>query len=1218
MTIIATGRFLRIIGIVLGFVVLIVTQQLQAATYTYRNDVFSYDTPSGSATSVVWHAGTDATWLGSPACTTYPNGDDDWADIAFPSGFSFTFNNVLYSQVRVYSNGMLAFGADSSGFHRDYTPQALPITAAAGNSFTAPCTNAIPSKLMIAYWVDIIAGTATGITGAAVKYELLTTAGQRRFVISWDNVALYGSSATRYSFQIVLYESSGGLNSNFKYQYTKPLSGSGVTGNPGTVGVQVSTADYTQYSYNQAFIDPVAGTTILWYPSNQLFAKKAEYRFDESAWTGTADEIKDTSGASNNASRVGAATNIAAGKLCRGGSFTNNTLNTTVDAVSTPIVPASIGSVDFWYKSTNAWNSANTMLFDATTVASKPFFLMKRSNGKLRFVITDSAGTVSTAETSTAYTYAANTWHHIGVSWNLQPGTNQTVQQIFLDGVLVNTTTTTPFRSTTTGSIATLSNVYIGDNRTSGVTPSNGSPNGANGTIDEVYVYAIDINASQAAADMALTRPVCTALDHFHIVHGGSQLSCNGSVASITVEAHDPSHALISLSGATMNMATSTSHGTWSGISTINPVINATPGNGSYTFSNESSIVLGLANSNVEILNIDLASGAVTEHSGAAASCVANDYTFNNICDADFEFIQAGFRFLDSAGNNIGNQIAGTSSGTYYLQAVKNTCTSGTCTGVCTSVFPAGLAVNIGLAFECRNPTSCAGQQVILAASGTANAGLGAMTANNNGAVSSTTGSYSTQSVTFNAPSPTPSVPFTLKYADVGQIALWARYPNSSSATVSGSSTAFIVKPHHFSVSAIKQTAAPQLPNPAAASASDAKFVKAGEAFSATVTAMTSTNVATPNFGKETSPEGVLLTRNLLLPSGGAAGVLSNATLSGASFSSGVATVSNLAWNEVGIISLTPSIADADYLGVGDITGTTSSNIGRFIPDHFALSTLGTATPACGTFTYFAQDGFSNTAFGLTAQNLAGNTTANYNSSFAKLGLTTWTNFGFSTSTALPAGATLSASASAPTGTWTNGVASISAKHQISRPTNPTAETTVVIKAAPVDTDGVTMTATAIAPSTPLRYGRVFLQNVYGSELLSLNMPLEAQYYNGSDYITNTSDNCTVIPASSIMMSNYTTNLNACETQLSPTGNLNLVAGKITNLNLSPPNSSNTGSVDLTINLGTVATNKTCLSAIETNATAANLTWLGSNPNARATFGLYKGNDKQIYFRELY
>ena len=71
-----------------------------------------------------------------------------------------------------------------------------------------------------------------------------------------------------------------------------------------------------------------------------------------------------------------------------------------------------------------------------------------------------------------------------------------------------------------------------------------------------------------------------------------------------------------------------------------------------------------------------------------------------------------------------------------------------------------------------------------------------------------------------------------------------------------------------------------------------------------------------------------------------------------------------------------------------------------------------------------------------------------------------------------------------------------------------------------------------------LRYGRLYLQNAYGSELLALPIPVEAQYWNGSYYTVNTDDSCTAFPASSISMDNYLQSLNACETQFSPAGSL--------------------------------------------------------------------------------
>ena len=360
---------------------------------------------------------------------------------AVTCGVTFTFGGVVYNQVRIYSNGSLAFN-DTSGYWRDYTNTTLPITTASGMTVSG-CTDAAPARFMSVYWLDIVAGTANSTSGASIKYELLGTAPNRRLVISWVNVKLYNQTA-RYNFQVALYESPGGsINSNFKFQYT---TGS-ATGTGATVGVQLTTSDYTLYSYNQAFIDPTTGSAILWYPANQSVAKGAEYRFDEGTWNGTAGEVKDTSGGSSHGVKVGAASSTSNGKICRGGDFTGNNSTTTIDGVSIPITPANVGSVDLWYKSNSAWTANDAMLIDATSVATRPFFFMRTSSGTLKFSVSDAAGTVLTA-TSAAQSFAASTWHHVGVSWNLRPGTNQSLLQIFLDGVLLTTA-----RGTTTGSI---------------------------------------------------------------------------------------------------------------------------------------------------------------------------------------------------------------------------------------------------------------------------------------------------------------------------------------------------------------------------------------------------------------------------------------------------------------------------------------------------------------------------------------------------------------------------------------------------------------------------------------------------------------------------------------------------------------------------------------------------------------------------------------------
>lgn len=1153
---------LQAVGALLLLLLVAVPMSSEAATYAYRSDTFSYDVPSGSATSVTWHTSGAA-----PACTGYPNGDDDWEDVNFPSGFAFTFGGTSYSSVRVYSNGILAFPPDNSGFHRDYTSQALPITTAGTPGPPAGCTlSAVPDNLMLVYWLDIVAGTANNTTGASVKYELLGTAPNRRFVISWVNVKLYNQTA-RYNFQVALYESAAGVNGNFKYQYTTGSS----SGSGATVGVQLTTTDYTQYAYNQNFIDTTVGTAILWYPANQLTAKLAEYRFDEGVWSGVAGEIKDTSGNLNNASRVGNAASTSAGKICRGGQFTNNTSNTTVDAVATPIAPSSQGAIDFWYRSSAAWgaNGSDAMLFDATTTASRPFFLLRRANGALRFVVTDSGGAVITAETSSTYSFAANTWQHIAVSWSFRPGSNQTALQIIINGSLVSTGATTPYRTTSTGSIAALGTIYIGDNRTSGVTPSTGSPNGANGTIDEVYIYGIDIGAAQAAADMALTRSTCTTLDHFHIVHAGEIVNCGGAVASVTIEAHDASHALISLAGSTMQLSTSTGHGTWSSITTINPVSTGPgDGTGSYTFSNESSIVLGLADTFSESVNINLVSGVITERSGVASTCTMPDYTFGSVCDADLTFAQAGFLF------DVPNHVAEVAQ-SFTIKAVKKADNSTACV-------PLFANTTKNLTFTCSYSNPASGTLPVRIGGKALNAAANVATA------CDATGQA--LGLQFDA---TGVATTTAQYADVGKMTLNAQLV-SGGMTQSGTDT-FIAAPASFAFSGI--TAAP---------------ISAGTNFSAVVTARNNANATTPNFGQE-SPvrEGVALSFVRYRPTGTGA-VNGNFTGSAGTFSNGQATATNLNWSEVGLIDLTATLASGSYLGSGltasGSTGTAGA-VGRFIPHHFDV----TVTNACTSATAFTYSGqplnvtikaMNGLASPTVTQNYDGS--ANTTPSFAKA---------VTLSELLTTASTGSLGSNiVPVSSFSAGVATAAPVYNFTNiPTVPT-----VVQLRAVDSDNVSSSGYAEGTAS-IRSGRLRLGNAYGSELLVLPIPLEAQYWTaGGYYARNTDDSCTSIPMSSLAMGNYLGALSACKTQITPASVQTLSAGKLpgNGLVLTAPGTGSSGSVDMTLNAGAIAAGQTCLSGTQTSATASGLTWLGPNPTGRATFGIYKS--RQIYSRENY
>ena len=303
-----------------------------------------------------------------------------------------------------------------------------------------------------------------------------------------------------------------------------------------------------------------------------------------------------------------------------------------------------------------------------------------------------------------------------------------------------------------------------------------------------------------------------------------------------------------------------------------------------------------------------------------------------------------------------------------------------------------------------------------------------------------------------------------------------------------------------------------------------------------------------------------------------------------------------------------------------DVGNQTTTTWGRFYPDHLSI-TSSSLTAACTTsvpYTYFAEDGLTS-RFSMTAKNTTGDTTKNYNAAFAKFNLNKYSAYGFIASP-LPDGSILTSGLTLPEGQWLNGTAQVVAKHQISRPTVPVGETSIRIIGNPSDGETAPAAVAAqIGDAARLRYGRLQFKNAYGSELLALTVPLEAQYWTQAGYyITNINDSCTIVSPKTIVMSNYNGNLKPCKTQILPMQAFKLVSGKPpkAGILLTKPGVGNGGSVKLSISLGLNAHDNTCIDTNESAAAASNQPWFGNDPTARATFGIYKS--KNIYTRENY
>ncbi|MDP2821747.1 MAG: hypothetical protein Q8O52_03575 [Sulfuritalea sp.] len=509
---------------------------------------------------------------------------------------------------------------------------------------------------------------------------------------------------------------------------------------------------------------------------------------------------------------------------------------------------------------------------------------------------------------------------------------------------------------------------------------------------------------------------------------------------------------------------------------------------------------------------------------------------------------------------------------------------------------------------------------------------------------------------------------FCVGTADVGQYAVSLRDDSNIAHAVTGTSSTLTARPFAVVVSGIVQGATA---NPASSSDSSANPFIAGANFSATVGGYlwksTGTGIAgfgdadgdgvpdaSPSFADVVTNGGgiapryadtVTLATDTTLPANfaptappAAQGNLTGGTA--VAVAAGSASTNTLKYSEVGSFTLKATPA-SDYLGGGvDLSprvvifadgATRNGWVGRFRPDHFVIA-AGTSTPACGSFSYFGQDGFT-TDFTLTAESADNATTTNYAGTWAKLGLTTWSNFAFAAAT-LPAGSTFAASTTPPTGTWVGGSAAVSAKHQLSRPTALTGLTSITISALPVDGDTVTLAAAVTVGSAPLRYGRLHLLAAYGSERLPLRVPVRAEYFNGTAWTLNAADSCTAIPQNSVVRATGGIAANLCFLSNPPPAaptNSSCLAGGSPVLTLA--NGLGTwivfdmtpvqvGIADLAVNLGTTGIDTSC-NAAHPASVAGNLSWLQFpwcagklDPNARIKFGAAKA--PYIYLRERY
>ncbi len=923
----------------------------------------------------------------------------------------------------------------------------------------------------------------------------------------------------------------------------------------------------------------------------------ADWRLDESVlYTGAAGEVKNSVGGGTNATAKRSANNLPisasfpgniSGKLCGGVEF-NGVNYLEVAGLSSQL--SGTASLSFWVKTTqfgasSSWTSPGVTGVEQGGGGNDIFWGWINSTGKMALNKGNTLGAQSTSSINDG------TWRHIVLTRNESTGETK----IYVDGVLEST------RNSETGLVTTAFS-SLGRMQ---------NAKNLSGALDEVKIFAPVLSNAQVASIYANessgknwdgSARVCPVYGphHLEIFHAdGAGLTCAAS--TLTVRACADAACTAPYAGGVSGMLTATGAPTvnWDGTS------GGATGAGFVIAAGASSVT-----KNVQVASV----GTVVFGTSSSVSPAATNATICNFGSPSCTFTagSAGFLFSNTATGNtftIPPQVAGTATNTIFLRAVKSASTNA---AICTPAIISQAGVGITMGYSCNNPSSCQPGSLL-----TVNA-------------TAVPPSGSSVSMNFDANG---SSPITLNYADVGQITVNASKsitPTGGAAvTLNGGSNAFVVKPGGFVLSNIKCTthgattcaltlAAPGN-NPAAASAAGAAFVQAGRNFSATVTATTSGGAATPNYGKETSPEGVKLT-NVLVSGQGLTNnpPLANNTAFG-TFASGVASGTTFSWGDVGIITLTPSVGDGDYLGAGDVTGTTSGNVGRFIPDHFTLVSSSVAP----VFSYMGQPFTVN--YALEARNGLDAKTSNYTGAYAP-------GVVFVAAENANNGTDLVARLAGSTAAWSNGSYSLSTANNatFSRSGSPVSPDgpydALALGVKVTDSDGPVLQALDMNPSTTasdvacvaggtvtncthkkigntqIRFGQMILFPGYGSELVDLAMRIQMLYWNGSAFAINALDSSTAITATQLGF----VGLNPAK--VAPSASTPLaISGGTGALKL---NSSGTiGKAQVTIDLSSMPW------LLGNSGGTSGYT---SSPSAPAVFGLYKKSNKVIFSRERY
>ena len=910
-----------------------------------------------------------------------------------------------------------------------------------------------------------------------------------------------------------------------------------------------------------------------------------EYQFEESSYNGTNAEVIDSSGNDFHATVLANSAINTFDRAIPGNPGTCAYVNQNNGSIEVTDLPFDIQTegvkttATFWMK----WDGTNN---------SMPMGWERHSiliaNGHIGFSTwaNDIYGLSSLG--------FEDTWRHVALEFT---NGNVAENRIYIDGVEQSLTQRqgTP----TNGNTRVHRDLRIG-----GIT--NDNTQGFHGLIDEFRLYRGTLSSAEIQSIMAETRPcnIPPAAHHYEIVHDGQALTCEAENITINACANAECSSLSSLATSVQLNGNGVALGTASFVGTT-----------TISASNTVAETLALSISNPSVP----AENPFECDNGTDSSC--------NIVFAD-----AGFRFLSGGNTIIPNQTAGVVfNNPLSLQAVQNN------NGACTSLFSGN--VNVQLSQENVNPGGVSGLSFSVA---------GAGIAKHSGSTSLTLNFGSNGIATI----PTPI------YHDAGQIRLHANY-NVGGVSLSGSTNPFWVSPAQLRIRA--QNGGTDLDGNSAVAT---RVHPAGDNFSLQIEALSGASPALVTQNYQPGQMQFKLTRTGPTLAGSADGALSygnasnilsslNASfqdVSVAAFSNGTYSFNAANYSEVGLINL--EAQDRNYGSSGIVIPSTAINIGRFIPKYFeqTIADNGALVATCGFnvsfHAYSGQRNESNTSLGaitylnnpvleITARNAQGNITQNYYqdsqgsaNDFMKLRVSDIAVVAPSAdgnargldNNLLPLTSnmvlgTLSQNdltdlpniSALPRGVL-HYQFSASDHYYYNRSANALVDPFVadidfqISSIFDTDNVGATTTTAASPMGVEIRFGRMVLENSFGPETENLSQQIQLEHFDSGRFRLSNDNNCQSVDAGRITLSNITLNPNSS----SVLGGLSsVIAGRSSAIEYSAVGEGNTGQMGV---------NYDAFDWLEYD-------WSGNgmfddDPSAVITFGIYRGDERLLHWRE--